>query len=202
MLFLVIFFRVFTVIFKHISLCQRRQKFYIRPNVIILKRVIHKRKRIHNNKSLFPMSFTILPILFIIFLKSLDVSIPTKNTSNSISNSTHHVNHRSNTVSLRFNLSKEFLEISYRTFAMSKYTKINRSYSFLLVLLSGDVNMNPGPPTRKITCPSCLKTVAKNHRAVQCDSCQGWLHIKCENISAKLYNNMIMLSDNDSLSFV
>ena len=48
-----------------------------------------------------------------------------------------------------------------------------------LMLLAGDVNPNPGPV--KYPCSMCKKPVAKNHRALQCDQCDSWVHIKCDN---------------------
>ena len=33
-------------------------------------------------------------------------------------------------------------------------------------------------PTR-YPCGICLKPVAKNHKAVKCDYCDLWIHIKC-----------------------
>ena len=39
-------------------------------------------------------------------------------------------------------------------------------------------------------CPKCKKAVAKTHRAVQCDVCDQWIHIRCNAISAKKYNDL------------
>jgi hypothetical protein len=59
----------------------------------------------------------------------------------------------------------------------------SKNFKFLtlaiLILLSGDVNPNPGPV--KYPCSVCEKPVAKNHRALQCDQCDSWVHIKCDN---------------------
>jgi hypothetical protein len=73
----------------------------------------------------------------------------------------------------------------------------------LLLILSGDINPNPGPvnkidadvninpgPRRgsarvafKHPCSICYRSVAKTHRAVLCDSCDLWSHIKCTSVS-------------------
>lgn len=42
------------------------------------------------------------------------------------------------------------------------------------IVLNGDVSMNPGPPK----CPVCSKSIARNHRAVECNVCQRRLHFK------------------------
>ena len=44
-------------------------------------------------------------------------------------------------------------------------------------------------------CGICCKPVASNHRAVQCDVCDLWIHIKCNSISPKEYEKL-MESDN------
>ena len=51
----------------------------------------------------------------------------------------------------------------------------------LLLVLAGDVETNPGPV--KHPCLVCEKSVAKTHRAVLCDLCEKWTHIKCSHIS-------------------
>ena len=71
------------------------------------------------------------------------------------------------------------------------------------LLLAGDIELNPGPgmQTKKCVCPGCLRTVAKNHRAVNCDVCQNWYHIKCEKILPKQYNDFMRKSDLNQLFF-
>ena len=39
----------------------------------------------------------------------------------------------------------------------------------------------------KDPCGICLKSVRKNHKALQCDSCNNWIHIKCNRISKNDY---------------
>ena len=54
--------------------------------------------------------------------------------------------------------------------------KLSLSASYL-VLLSGDVSLNPGPI--KDPCVLCGKGCRRNQRAVQCDECDLWHHAKC-----------------------
>ena len=42
----------------------------------------------------------------------------------------------------------------------------------------------------------CLKPVAKNHKAVKCDHCDLWIHIKCNKINTQIYN--LLLNDNSA----
>ena len=60
------------------------------------------------------------------------------------------------------------------------------------LLLGGDIQLNPGPVRHP--CTVCSNPVAANHRAVQCDICQGWTHIKCGQISVDQYKEMTFQS--------
>ena len=55
----------------------------------------------------------------------------------------------------------------------------------ILLIISGDVSMNPGPV--RYPCGGCARPVASNHRAVLCEACHHWCHIKCFNISPAEY---------------
>ena len=84
-------------------------------------------------------------------------------------------------------------------YALSKTKHTSHRYFFqFLIILSGDVSLNPGPVRHP--CSSCLKPVAKNHRAILCDNCDLWAHIKCENISTKIYAEMA--NSNKQLNFI
>ena len=50
---------------------------------------------------------------------------------------------------------------------------------------SPDIEPNPGPIRHP--CGICERPVAANHRAICCDSCDTWIHIKCANMSPKKY---------------
>ena len=56
------------------------------------------------------------------------------------------------------------------------------------MIISGDISVNPGPA--KHPCGGCQRPVAKTHRALQCDVCYYWWHIKCANISPATYTDM------------
>ncbi|VDI37763.1 Hypothetical predicted protein [Mytilus galloprovincialis] len=51
--------------------------------------------------------------------------------------------------------------------------------------MSGDVHPHPGPI--KYPCSVCERPVAKNQHALQCDSCDQWVHIKCDGITKQEY---------------
>ena len=48
--------------------------------------------------------------------------------------------------------------------------------------------------TISFPCKICEKAVAKNHRAVKCDNCDLWVHIKCNKINKQTYN--LLMEDN------
>eukprot|EP00794_Sanderia_malayensis_P006479 gene6479-7218_t len=66
----------------------------------------------------------------------------------------------------------------------------NRQCCFLMLVLlqCGDINVNPGPA--KYPCGVCDKAVALNHRAINCDECEFWVHIKCIGLSGKDYEKL------------
>ena len=49
---------------------------------------------------------------------------------------------------------------------------------FWLLLLAGDVELNPGPV--RFPCTVCQKPVKCNQRGIQCSICDNWTHAKCE----------------------
>ena len=65
----------------------------------------------------------------------------------------------------------------------------------LLISLPGDIGPNPVPI--KNPCSLCLKSVAINHKSLDCDSCKLWVHIKCAGISAKKYDYLKTLPSFD-----
>ena len=61
-----------------------------------------------------------------------------------------------------------------------------KSFWSILLLLSGDVKINPGPVT--FPCGNCGRAVASNHRGICCDTCNKWFHIRCANITPQEYS--------------
>ena len=66
--------------------------------------------------------------------------------------------------------------------------RVNSSGTWLcsLLILSGDLETNPGPQRQRIykyPCAVCAKPCMKNQDAVMCDTCEQWNHRKCTQIS-------------------
>ena len=49
-----------------------------------------------------------------------------------------------------------------------------------IVLLAGDVDTNPGPMD---ICKSCSKGCRRNQKAIECDHCENWYHMKFINMA-------------------
>ena len=68
-----------------------------------------------------------------------------------------------------------------------KLMKLSLGASYL-VLLAGDVSLNPGPIIDP--CAVCKKGCKRNQRAVQCDECDLWYHAKCTGITNEDYKSI------------
>lgn len=79
-----------------------------------------------------------------------------------------------------------------RKFLPRKLAYYNNSVAHygVLLLIAGDIERNPGDNRAK--CPECERIIAVNHRAVCCSTCDNKYHIKCGNITPKMYNNMAL----------
>ena len=82
----------------------------------------------------------------------------------------------------------------YFTFKVSYYPNADASFQIQNIITSGDIALNPGPTNSTVKCSVCGKTVARNHRAVECDACSLWCHIKCGKVNAKTYIDMMNTS--------
>jgi len=56
-----------------------------------------------------------------------------------------------------------------------------------LVLLCGDISLNPGPG-EKHPCAVCDKPVKSNQKAIQCHYCDRWHHARCCEINNLVYD--------------
>ena len=68
---------------------------------------------------------------------------------------------------------------------ISYYANSHSTFHQMRLYTSGDIEINPGPDK----CSVCNKRVARNHRAVNCDNCNMWCHIKCASIKPSEYKN-------------
>ena len=79
------------------------------------------------------------------------------------------------------------LDKNLSLYALSKLKLRNHDlFSNYLLLLSGDVNLNPGPS--KNPSKRCLGSV--NKKVIFCKNCNSWFHKKCE-----LLNNPVKFKE-------
>ena len=61
-----------------------------------------------------------------------------------------------------------------------------RCLAVLLILLSGDIQLNPGPGNQSIfPCGTCDIPVTWSQEGVCCNNCSVWYHKSCEDLSSK-----------------
>ena len=71
---------------------------------------------------------------------------------------------------------------------ISHYPNSEASFNLTRIAVSGDVSVNPVPAATgnaSVKCPIRWKTVANPYRAVSCDTCLCWVHIKCGKITQR-----------------
>ena len=85
-------------------------------------------------------------------------------------------------------IKNHFLTQQYQLYALSelKYKNHNTFCRYLL-LLSGDVESNPGPGD---SCSVCDRKMAVRHRVLCCWQCEFWVHKKCADISEARYKSI------------
>ena len=71
------------------------------------------------------------------------------------------------------------------------YSNSNAIFQPELLIICGDVHVNPGPVSKRNqarstapTCPVCEKAVAKNQRRFVCWMCRDMMHVKCSSSTA------------------
>ena len=61
------------------------------------------------------------------------------------------------------------------------------SWLTCILILSGDLETNPGPRSFKYPCGVCSRPCKSNQPSIQCDSCETWIHKKCMAMTAQIY---------------
>ena len=65
----------------------------------------------------------------------------------------------------------------------------NIHHLLLAILLSGQVETNPGPDL-DYPCGICKDEVYENDQALQCDTCNFWCHVNCCGMSEQNYKTL------------
>ena len=74
-----------------------------------------------------------------------------------------------------------------------------RFYLQLLLSLSGDVHLNPGPVSPGVfLCGNCDEAVSDVNKAMYCDSCDEWIHVFCDHyLTEDKYDHLIQNPSSD-----
>ncbi len=83
-------------------------------------------------------------------------------------------------------------------FRQSKFlTERRGSWLSVIIFLSGDLELNPGPGRKsspKFPCGICQKACTWKQQAVACDTCDIWYHTKCMTMNSKVYDGLHNIS--------
>ena len=68
---------------------------------------------------------------------------------------------------------------------------MKKQHLLFKLLLSGQVELNPGPRSPRWLCGSCGKNVNWRCKALECDTCKTWYHTDCQGgMDTTMYNLM------------
>ena len=85
-----------------------------------------------------------------------------------------------------------------KTFGMLSDSQSDKSLiavKVMLIILSGDVEVQPGPTdktaqTLAFPCTMCNTEVGDDDWAIECDNCNKWTHVKCSDITEGEYRDL------------
>ena len=70
----------------------------------------------------------------------------------------------------------------------------NTHWLSLVLILAGDLELNPGPKIIRYPCGICRKACTRRQPAVACDGCDIWFHTKCMSMNSKVYDALNNIS--------
>lgn len=77
-------------------------------------------------------------------------------------------------------------ELARSTIFKSTARNPSRRLLLSLLLLSGNIELNPGPQYKQ-PCGECTKPVKNSQMGIKCDMCDVWYHAKCSNADLSMY---------------
>ena len=77
----------------------------------------------------------------------------------------------------------------YKLNSKKKGAQQNIHVGVSLLVAAGDIETNPGPGRKpKFPCGICQRAVKNSDAALECDSCNSWIHNKCSGVTDDSYN--------------
>ena len=80
-----------------------------------------------------------------------------------------------------------FVKGSHLRFFTQSYLSHNKPLLLLLLLLCGDVEVNPDPPDDIVKC--VCSSIEESGLMLQCEQCSCWLHNECVNVPVHVADN-------------
>ena len=74
---------------------------------------------------------------------------------------------------------------SSRSPSKGNLVSVNKYLSCFILLLSTDINLNPGPPAKAIKCQVCFKTIRRNQTSATCCQCIMQISIRTAGVFQK-----------------
>jgi len=81
----------------------------------------------------------------------------------------------------------------YLSTRISRYPNSEANFTLTRLAISGEIALNPGPTTSdngSTCCSVCKKQALVNHRAIECDICNCWCHIRCGEVLPREYRRL------------
>ena len=162
-----------------ITICSffQKQKHLVYPKGKLYKLYLKKKQISKKKKTLFilPKFISIL----LIFSKNLEENSSSSNT----------IGVRESFMGYKItSITNIFLYHQNQLYALSKLKYRNHaSFCRYLLLLSGDIEINPGP---NYSCTVCQKNIALRRRVLCCHKCDSWVHKKCAKIPELQYKSI------------
>ena len=154
----------------------------IHPNPGPIKPKVARKSKRHKSNLL-----KILAMLIILINQINELKIGRKETPKHIINLRLHFKHASTQI-----LMNKLWKFNKKKMKLNK-TSSHNYYIFLLILLSGDIEVNPGPDN---ICNVCKQT-SSSSKLIQCENCLNFYHLSCKN-----NNNLNQLSKTKDFSWV
>ncbi|XP_020607558.1 uncharacterized protein LOC110046213 [Orbicella faveolata] len=73
---------------------------------------------------------------------------------------------------------------------ITRYRNSVSTFHLSRLFISWDVDLNPGLNNEKPKCHKCSRSIARNHRSLNCSSCGFKYHIKCGEVAVKQFKQI------------